>query len=46
MTKNWKKFSNFEEKNAIYLSLGLHKKRPSNRRSLQPPKKNVQYFKT
>jgi hypothetical protein len=32
-------------KNAIYLSLGLHKGRPSYRRSLQPSKVNIQHFK-
>ncbi len=31
---------------AIYLSLGLHKGRPSYRRSLQPSKENIQHFKT
>ncbi len=30
---------------AIYLSLGLHKGRPSYRRSLQPSKENIQHFK-
>jgi hypothetical protein len=29
---------------AVYLSLGLHKRRPSYRRSLQPPKENIQHF--
>ncbi len=29
-----------------YLSLGLYKGRPSNRRSLQPSKKNIQHFNT
>jgi len=46
--KKWKKFT--AEKNwsqiAIYLSLGLHKGRPSYRRSLQPSKENIQHFKT
>ncbi len=38
--KNYKKFNNyfFWSKIAIYLSLGLHKIRPSYRRSLQPSK--------
>jgi hypothetical protein len=31
---------------AIYLSLGLYKGRPSNRRSLQPSKENIKHFKT
>ena len=31
---------------AIYLFLGLHKGRPSYRRSLQPSKENIQYLKT
>ncbi len=31
---------------AMYLSLGLHKGRPSYRRSLPPSKKNIQHFKT
>ncbi len=31
---------------AIYLSLGLHKGRPSYMRSLQPSKENTQHFKT
>jgi hypothetical protein len=33
-------------KMSTYLSLGLHKGRPSYRRSLQPSKKNIQQFKT
>jgi hypothetical protein len=51
MTKNWKKFTAgkffilFSTKIAIYLSLGLHKGRPSYRRSLQPSKENIQHFK-
>jgi hypothetical protein len=36
----------FGPKTTIYLSLGLHKGRPSYRRSLQPSKKNIQHFKT
>jgi hypothetical protein len=32
-------------KNAIYLSLGLHKERPSYRRSIQPSTENIQHFK-
>jgi hypothetical protein len=35
----------FLSKIAIYLSLGLHKGRPSYRRSLQPSKENIQHFK-
>jgi hypothetical protein len=42
MTKNWKKFTAKIKflliKNALYLSLGLHKGRPSYRRSLHPSK--------
>jgi hypothetical protein len=34
------------KKIAIYLSLGLHKGRPSYRRSLQPSKENIHYLKT
>jgi hypothetical protein len=36
----------FWSKIGIYLSLGLHKGRPSFRRSLQPSKENIQHFKT
>ncbi len=53
MTKNWrkkvsaeKKLYFFSSKIAIYLSLGLHKGRPSHRRSLQPSKENIPLFKT
>jgi hypothetical protein len=54
MTKKFKKITAeiylkkfFIQKIAIYLSLGLHKERPSYRRSLQPSKENIQhYFKT
>ncbi len=35
----------FGSKIAIYLSLSLHKGRPSDRRSLQPSKENIQHFK-
>ncbi len=35
----------FWTKIAIYLSLGLHKERPSYRRSLQLSKENIQHFK-
>jgi hypothetical protein len=35
----------FGSKTTIYLSLGLHKGRPSYRRSLQPSKNNIQHFK-
>jgi hypothetical protein len=42
-----KKINNFLKSTlAIYLSLGLHKGRPSYRRSLHPSKKNIQHFKT
>ncbi len=34
----------FWSKIAIYLSLGLHKGRPSYRRSLQPSKENIQHI--
>ncbi len=43
---SWKKLSFFIKKIAIYLSLGLHKGRPSYRESLQPSKENIQHFKT
>ncbi len=53
MTKNWKKnyswkkkFDIFLIKIAIYLSLDLHKGRPSYRRSLQPSQENIQHFET
>ncbi len=48
---NWKKFITGNLifivliKIAIYLSLGLHKGRPSYRRSLQFSKENIQHFK-
>ncbi len=49
MTKIWKKITAAKKfggsKNTIYLSLGLHKGRLSYRRSLQPSKDNIQYFK-
>jgi hypothetical protein len=35
-----------DKKIAIYLSLGLHKGRPSYRRKLQPSKENIKHFKT
>ncbi len=41
-----KKLNFFGSKTTIYLSLGLHKERPSYRRSLQPSKENIQYLKT
>jgi hypothetical protein len=47
MTKNRKK--SYVKKKfdiAIYLSLGLHKGRPSYRRSLLPSKENIQHLKT
>jgi hypothetical protein len=37
---------NFFSKTTIYLFLGLHKRRPSYRRSFQLPKENIQHFKT
>ncbi len=53
MTKNWKKVTAkkklhfFYIKNYnLYLSLGLHKERPSYRRSLQLSKEAIQHFKT
>jgi hypothetical protein len=52
MTKNWKKFT-AEKKKFLdqklqfrYLSLGLHKERPSYRRSLPLSKEAIQHFKT
>ncbi len=52
MSKNWQKIT--AEKNyiflgsktTIYLSLGLHKERPSYRRSLQLSKEAIQHFRT
>jgi hypothetical protein len=41
---SWKKITFFGSKTTIYLSLGLHKGRPSYRRSLQPSKENIQLF--
>ncbi len=52
MTTNWKKFTAgkklnfFGWKTTIYLSLGLHKGRPSYKRSLQLSKENILHFKT
>ncbi len=50
MTKNWgknyRRIFFFFSKTTIYLSLGLHKGRPSYRRSLQLSKENIKYFKT
>ncbi len=44
---SWKKnLIFFWSKNAIYLSLGLHKVRPSYKRSLQLSKEAIQHFKT
>jgi hypothetical protein len=44
---SWKfNFYFLDKKIAINLSLGLHKGRPSYRRSLQPSKENIQYLKT
>ncbi len=46
-TDSWKFLSIFFwSKIAIYLSLGLPKRRPSYRRSLQPSKENIQHFQT
>jgi hypothetical protein len=39
-----KKLHSFGSKTTIYISLGLHKGFPSNRRSLQPSKVNNQHF--
>ncbi len=41
-----KKFDIFLSKIAIYLSLGLHKGRPSYKTSLQPSKENIHHFKS
>jgi hypothetical protein len=47
MAKYWKKFIDeinlnvLKSKIAIYLSLGLHKERPSYRRSLRPSKEKI-----
>ncbi len=53
MTKNFKKITVEKKlkkflgsKSTIYLSLGLHKGRPSYRRSLRLSKENIQHFKT
>ncbi len=50
MTKNWKKFTAEIDFTYIFmiknlLSLGLHKGRPSYRRSLHPSKENIYQFK-
>jgi hypothetical protein len=45
-TLQMKKNAVFLSKTATYLSIGLHKGRPSYRRSLQPSKENIQHFKT
>jgi hypothetical protein len=51
VTKNWKNTTEisspylFDIKNAIFLSLGLHKGRPSYRRSLQLSIENIQHLK-
>ncbi len=46
----WPKFTAEKKfwgsKTTICLSLGLHKRRPSYRRSLQPSKENIKHFKT
>jgi hypothetical protein len=39
-------FNFYDQKIAIYLSLGLNKGRPSYRRSLQPSKENIKHFRT
>ncbi len=41
----WKKITFFCVKTTIYLSLGLHRERPSYRRSLQLLKEAIQHFK-
>ncbi len=41
-----KKLNFFADQTTIYLSLDLHKRRPSYKRSLQLSKKNIQHFKT
>ncbi len=52
MTKTWKKITAekklhfFWINNYNYLSLGLHKERPSYRKSLQLSKEAIQHFKT
>ena len=53
MTRNLNKFTAenflyifFRSKIAIYLSIGLHKGRPSYGRSLKPSKENIQHVKT
>jgi hypothetical protein len=49
MTKNLKKYTAenfFKSKTTISLSLGLHKGRPSYKRSLQLSKENIQHLKT
>jgi hypothetical protein len=51
MTKKWEKFITekkcfFFYQTTIYLSLCLHKGRPSYKRSLQLSKENIQHFKT
>jgi hypothetical protein len=43
---NGKKFTFFFFKKSIYLSLGLHKGRPSYKRSLQLSKEIIPHFKT
>jgi hypothetical protein len=49
MIKNLKNYSwekkIFGSKTTIYLSLGLHKRRPRYKRSLQLSKENIQHFK-
>jgi hypothetical protein len=43
--KNVRKIMCFGSKTTIYLSLGLHKVRPSYKRGLQLAKENIQHFK-
>jgi hypothetical protein len=50
MIKNWEKIIGGKifsgSKTTFYLSIGLHKGRPSHKRSLQLSKENIQLFKT
>ncbi len=43
---NWKKIKKFGSRTTIYLSLGLHKGRPSDKISLQLSKENIRHVKT
>jgi hypothetical protein len=40
------KKKHFGSKTTIYQSLGVHKRTPSYRRSLEPSNENIQHFKT